>query len=179
MEEVLTESEIAAGVTLNDKYTSTSSVSGNSTSVTNTHTPEKISVKITKDWVGRTNDGDTVKVRLNNAFYLKHGESTTITGIPANAVVQVMEETGAYTAAWSGSNGVNPSAPTVVTEGTRSSSVTLTMSASAKLTVTNSLTAPVETGIDLDVAPYVTLLLLLGAAAWLARRRRGEGDVDA
>ena len=102
---------------------------------------------------------------LSHTFYLKHGETFTISNLPYGVTYAVTEEN--YTAEEDG--GYDTPAYTYSDAGT-----TKTVDSSSEtVDITNNKGAIVDTGISLDSLPYILLLVisLTGAVVFIVKRR--------
>lgn len=114
--------------------------------------------------------GDYTLESPNKAtFKLKHGESMILNGIPYNYMVRVTEKPKDYTA--SNQNGQE--------QGGETTLVGPFIYDNASVTFTNTKTATIDTGVNLDMLPYILLLAVAGGAIVLLlalRSRRGKED---
>lgn len=117
--------------------------------------------------VNGTDDATTSTISIGTpaTFYLKHGETFTISNLPYGVTYTVTEED--YTAEENG--GYGTPAITYSDAGT-----TKTVdSPSETVDITNNKGANVDTGISLDSLPYILLLVisLTGAVVFIVKRR--------
>ena len=117
--------------------------------------------------VNGTDDATTSTISIGTpaTFYLKHGETFTISNLPYGVTYTVTEED--YTAEENG--GYDTPAITYSDTGT-----TKTVdSPSETVGITNNKGAIVDTGISLDSLPYILLLVisLTGAVVFIVKRR--------
>lgn len=107
----------------------------------------------------------TISIGTPATFYLKHGETFTISNLPYGVTYTVTEEN--YTAEEDG--GYDTPAYTYSDAGT-----TKTVDSSSETVgITNNKGAIVDTGISLDSLPYILLLVisLTGAVVFIVKRR--------
>lgn len=117
--------------------------------------------------VNGTDDATTSTISIGTpaTFYLKHGETFTISNLPYGVTYAVTEEN--YTAEEDG--GYDTPAYTYSDAGT-----TKTVDSSSETVgITNNKGAIVDTGISLDSLPYILLLVisLTGAVVFIVKRR--------
>ena len=103
-------------------------------------------------------------------FTLKHGESVTLTEIPAGAIVTIEEESGVYTA----SAVLNGDEQTTVKMKHGSAEFTVEDATADEVVVINDYTVTVDTGISLDSMPYIITLVMAGGLFLLLRKRKAQ-----
>lgn len=112
--------------------------------------------KYTNDEMASANNFDTLTFTLlsSKVFYLKHGDSLTITGIPKGSSYTVTEDNETYTKTSTGDSSTN-------------------IEASATAAFTNNREGEVPTGVVMGLIPGV-LLFATGAAGIVLRGRKKE-----
>ena len=116
-------------------------------------------------------NGEAITLDRENAatFTLKHGESYEFTNIPEGVTADVKELNAADEAVSEGdSNGTYTVRYTTKTE----------KNSNVDVTVTNTSTENVDTGVILDNAPYIALLTIVaaGAVVMIIKKRRNYED---
>ena len=121
-----------------------------------------------RPWTKTAADGTTTSgtISVGGQFSLAHGETIEIT-MPLGKDITITEENGNYQVSWQ----LDEATPVA------GSSISFHLSKARTLTVTNSLSTSVDTGIRTDNLPYVftviaALLLLLGSALMIVKRFR-------
>ena len=114
---------------------------------------------------------DAQALASDGVFYLKHGDTVVITGLPAGKEVTVVEDNGPYTTTWS--DGTNT---------TTGNTYTATLNAETELSVTNELDDIPITGVRGSSVGFLWMLLCGSALLIIAleeartkKRRRGGG----
>ena len=109
----------------------------------------------------RALEGTTVsgKINVGGTFWMRHGDTVTIEGLPKDKSVVISEASGFYNASWKLGDAVE----------TYGDQTTLSLPGDITLAVVNDYPPPSPTGVDLRVAPYA-LMLLMGLALMMGLR---------
>lgn len=109
----------------------------------------------------RALEGTTVsgKINVGGTFWMRHGDTVTIEGLPKDKSVVFSEASGFYNASWKLGDAAE----------TYGDQTTLSLPGDITLAVVNDYPPPAPTSVDLRVAPYA-LMLLMGLALMMGLR---------
>lgn len=113
----------------------------------------------------------------DKSFNLKHGEKKEIT-VRVGDTITVSENAGNYTPSYEVTVECDDGDRPVASRDDNSVTYTVTRMAGQTITFTNKYEVTIDTGISLDMLPYVIILavLVLGGAAFVLKRRVREDD---
>lgn len=109
------------------------------------------------------------------SFYLKHGESLAIQGLPAGATYTIVEKASGYVA--SGTITVNGTLDTTLQNGTANTDYSVannkSLTGDTTVAIGNDRTGIIPTGVLLTIAPFAALMVigLVGVVVFLKKKR--------